>query len=128
MPKNVDRTRRIADLIQRGISKLLREEFKDPRIGMITIASVEVTRDLAHARIYITLLDETKLKETLTILNNATGFFRSHLAKMMTLRSVPRPRFIFDDSVIKGSRISSLLDSVPTAYAHTDAFSQEEAR
>lgn len=108
----VDRMQRVGDLMHRSIAKLLREEFKDPRIGMVTISSVEVSRDMAHAKVYITVLQESKIKETIDILNDASGFFRGHLARALNLRVVPRPRFIFDESVLRGSHMESLLASV----------------
>lgn len=108
----IDRMQRVSDLMHRSIAKLLREEFKDPRIGMVTISSVEVSRDLAHAKVYITVLQESKIKETIDILNEASGFFRGHLARTLNLRLVPKPRFIFDESVMRGSHIESLLASV----------------
>lgn len=109
MPKTHDRMHRISELIHRHIARILTEEFKDPRVGMVTVASVEVSRDLAHAKIYITILDESKITETLKVLNGASGFFRAQLSKLLDLRIVPKPRFIFDESVIKGNRISNLL-------------------
>jgi ribosome-binding factor A len=113
-PKNVgyDRIDRIGDLIHRSIAKLLALECRDPRLTMVTVASVEVSRDLAHAKIYITVLDESKVTETLKVLNGASSFFRSSLAQLLKLRVIPRPRFIFDQSVIQGTRIESLLEQV----------------
>lgn len=108
--KGYDRMDRIADLMHRSIAKLLREEFNDPRIGWVTVACVEVSRDLRHAKVFITIYEDTKVNETLKILNGASGFFRSQLARLMHLRVVPQPRFIFDESVLQGARIESLLD------------------
>ena len=113
MPKNVDRMQRISDLIHRTIANLLREEFKDPRIGLVTVMSVDVSRDLSFAKVYVTVLEEEKVQETLKVLNGAAGFFRGHLAKTSHLRLVPKLKFIFDDSVQKGARIDSLLKDIP---------------
>lgn len=110
-PQGYDRMDRIADAMHRSIAKLLQEEFKDPRIQFVTVAFVRVSRDLAHAKVYVTVLDEKKIAETLKILNGASGFFRSHLARMMSLRIVPKPQFIFDESVLRGDRILSLIES-----------------
>ncbi len=104
-----DRIDRINDLIHRSIAKILMEEFKDPRIGMVTIANVEVSRDLAHAKVFVTVYQEEKIKETIDILNGAAGFFRAELRHHIHLRVLPRLRFIFDDSVLRGTRISALL-------------------
>lgn len=109
MPKNVDRMHKIQDLIHRTVATLLREEFKDPRIGLVTVMSVEVSRDLSFAKVYISVLEEDKVKETLNVLNKASGFFRTHLAKTCHLRLVPKIKFEFDESVRRGARIDSLL-------------------
>ncbi len=111
MPKSFSRAERVADLIHRNVAHLLQQEFKDPRVGMVTISNVEVSADLKHARIYVTVLEETKKEETLKVLNDASGFFRRSLASSVQLRVVPKPFFIFDDSVIRGNRISSILES-----------------
>jgi len=111
MPKNFSRTQRIADLIHRIIAKLIREEFKDPRVGMVTVSEVTVSPDLKHAKIYVTVLEDPKTAQTLKILNEASGFFRSRLASDLQLRVIPKPHFIFDDSVVRGTRIASLLES-----------------
>lgn len=111
MPKNFSRAARVADLIHRLLAGIIQNDFKDPRVGMITVSSVEVTPDLKHAKIYVTVLEAEKVVETLKILNAASGFFRSTLAKELKLRVVPQPFFIFDDSVIRGNRISSILES-----------------
>ena len=108
--KGYDRMDRIADQMHRFIAKLLREEFKDPRIGWVTVASVEVSRDLSFAKIYITVMEEDKIKSTLEILNKASGFFRSHLSQSMHVRLVPKPVFIYDESIARGARLLSLIE------------------
>lgn len=112
MPKTFSRTQRIADVIHRTLARTLREEFKDPRVGMVTLSEVEVTPDLKLAKVYFTVLQESKVQETTKILNDAAGFFRSQLAKSVSLRYVPRPLFLYDDSVVRGNRIDSLLRQV----------------
>ncbi len=112
MKKNSDRPLKIAEYLHRGIAKLLKEEFNDPRIGMVTVIDAEVSRDLAHAKIFVSVLEETKIVETLHILNNAAGFFRRRLAEEGNLRIVPKLRFMFDESIIKGNRIHALLSKV----------------
>lgn len=109
MPKTTDRMQRISDLIHRNIAKILSEEFKDPRIGLVTVMGIEVSRDLSFAKVYVSIYETDKVVQTLKVLNGASGFFRSHLAKMCHLRVIPKLKFIFDDSVQKGARIHSLL-------------------
>jgi ribosome-binding factor A len=111
MPKSFSRTTRVAEVSQRIIARAIREEFKDPRVGLITISSVVISPDLRHAKVYVTILPEEKIEETLKILNAASGFFRSKLAEQLSLRVVPKPHFVYDDSVIRGNRIVALLDA-----------------
>ena len=107
------RTQRIGDQIQRELASLVQLEMKDPRLGMVTINAVEVSRDLAYAEIFITLLgedDEAARKKTVEILSHASGFLRSRLAKQMQLRMVPNLRFRYDESVARGQRLSALIE------------------
>lgn len=108
--KGYDRMDRIADSMHRSIAKLLREEFKDPRVEFVTVAFVKVAKDLSLAKVYVTVLDEAKTPETIKILNKASGFFRSQLARMMSLRCTPKIQFMFDESVLRGTRILSLIE------------------
>ena len=110
MPKNFKRSDRVADVIHRAIAKLLRTEFNDPRVGMITIASVDVSPDLKQAKIFVTVMEDDKVEETLRVLNQAVGFFRSHLAKDLNSRVIPRPIFVYDGSVVRGNRMHSILE------------------
>jgi len=105
------RQHRVADFIQRELAELIRTQLKDPRISpMLTIASVEVTRDLGVARIYYTLIDASEAAETQAGLERANGFLRSQIAKSLNSRSVPQLRFKFDDSAEKGASLSALID------------------
>ncbi len=112
MPKSSSRPGRLSDLLQRELSKLIRDECTDPRLGMITISGVQVTDDLSFARVYITVFQEDKQKSSVDALNNAAGFFRSELSKHLKLRIVPKLKFIYDDSLNKGYRVNELLNSV----------------
>ena len=111
MPKNYSRTDKVGDLVHRIMARIIREEFKDPRIGMVTVVDVKVSPDLRHAKVYVTVLELEKVEKTLLVLNEASGFFRSQLAKVLDLRIIPKPVFIFDDSVIRGNHIASLIES-----------------
>ena len=72
MPREFPRTRRVGEQIQREVAGILREEFNDPRLGMISVSGVEVSRDLAHARVYISVLGgEKDVSETIKVLNKA---------------------------------------------------------
>jgi len=111
MPKDFPRARRIADQIQRELSDIIRLELKDPRVGLVTITGVEVTRDNAHAKVFFTALGEPVQQEAASrALSRAAGFLRSELAKRMKLRTVPQLRFDYDVSVERGVRLSKLID------------------
>jgi len=106
------RQHRVADFIQRELSELIRSGLKDPRISpMLTIASVEVSRDLGVARVYYTLIDASEAADTQEGLERASGFLRSHVAKSLNSRSCPQLRFKFDDSAQKGAELSALIDN-----------------
>ncbi len=111
MPKDYPRTRRVAEQVQRELAEIIRQEMKDPRIGMITLTDVEVSSDFAHAKIFFTHLGESRqTAEILSGLQHAAGFLRSHLAQRLKLYAVPELRFIYDTSVERGMRLSSLID------------------
>jgi ribosome-binding factor A len=112
MVRRSSRSGRLSDLLQRELSKLIRDECTDPRLGMVTISGVVVADDLSFARVYVTVLEDEKLESSIEALNHAAGFFRTQLSKHLTLRVVPRLRFIYDDSLRTGSRMDQLLKSV----------------
>ena len=106
------RPRKVADLIQRELADLLRQDLRDPHVGMVTLTSVDVSPDLSHAKIFFTLLDENKKDETTRGLQRAAGFLRSQLSHRMSLYTTPELRFVYDESVERGDRLSRLIDSV----------------
>lgn len=110
MPKTFKRTQRINDLIQIELAQIIQRDAKDLRFGMITITSVEVAHDLSLAKIYVSVLEEGKAKETLAALNNAAKYLRYELANAVELRVTPELKFIYDDSSVRGHRISSLIN------------------
>ncbi len=112
MARRSARSGRLGDLLHREIAKLMRDECKDPRLGMVTISGVIVTDDLSFARVYVTVLEDEKRIGSLDALNHAAGFFRTQLSKHLTLRVVPKIRFIYDESLVTGSRMDVLLNSV----------------
>jgi len=103
---------RISDVLHRDIAKLIRNKCKDPRLGLVTVASVDVAPNLAYAKIFVTVLEDDKIKESLDVLNKAAGFLRTELAHITFLRIVPKLRFIYDDSVVNSQRMNTLLDSI----------------
>lgn len=112
MVKNASRSGRMSDFIQRELARIIREDYSNPRFGMITVSSVLVTEDLSYARIFISVLDDTKKVIAVDELNHAAGFFRSQIGKKLNTRSVPRFKFVYDDSLVVGSRMEQLLSTV----------------
>jgi len=106
------RPQKVADLIQRELSDLLRREVRDPRVGMVTLTSVDVAPDLSHAKVFFTLLDKGKQADTVKALQRAAGFLRSKLSHRMNMYTTPELRFVYDESVERGDRLSRLIDSV----------------
>ncbi len=106
------RPKKVADLIQRELSDLLRREVRDPHVGMVTLTSVDVAPDLSHAKVYFTILDKAKQAETGKALQRAAGFLRSQLSHRMNMYTTPALRFVYDESVERGDRLSRLIDSV----------------
>jgi len=111
------RTDRVADQLQKELAVLIQREVKDPRLGMVTVSGVTVSRDLGYSDVYVTLLGEQepeRIKENLQVLKRAAGFLRSQIAKRIKLRHVPELRFHFDESVVRGQQLSSLIDEAVT--------------
>ena len=111
MKKGQGRPQRLGDLIQREVSELIRLEVRDPRVGMITITSVDVSPDLSHAKVFFTILEKQKLQETLEGLKRSAGFLRSQLSKRIKMYTTPELRFEYDESVERGDRLARLIDS-----------------
>lgn len=110
MARDFSRTDRIGDVMQRELSSIIQQELKDPRVSMITIAEVKVSKDLAHAKVFVSVMMEEKAQETLEGLNKAAGFLRAQLARRMSIRVIPQLSFVYDDTTIKANRISKLID------------------
>jgi len=113
MAREFGRTDRIADFLKRELARLVQFEVRDPRIGMVSITDVEVTRDLAHAKVFFTVMGKESAadaKESIEALNNASGFMRSQIAAVSNTRTVPRLRFVYDASIVHGTRMSALID------------------
>lgn len=129
------RAQRVADQIQREIATLIQMEVNDPRVGMVSVTSVEVSKDFSYAKVYVTVLnsltehsgvnestlsepgelDKLEIKENIKALNKASGFLRSLLAKRLTLRVVPKLKFHYDGSVERGHHLSELIDNALAA-------------
>lgn len=110
MPREFSRGRRIADQIQKELASLIQRELKDPRVGMVTINEVKVSRDLAFADVYFTMFADDGAEESAEALDRASGFLRSALSKVLKIRTTPKLRFHYDHSINEGQRISKAID------------------
>ncbi len=110
------RQERLADQLQRDLAELVRQELRDPRIGMVTVSAVKVSRDLGYADVYVTLLQPQLQKDTearqlsVARLNAAAGFLRTALGKTLSLRVVPRLRFHYDEVLANAQHLASLIE------------------
>lgn len=113
MSKQYSRAERVGDQIQRELAVLIPREVKDPRLGFVTLTGVDVTRDLGHAKVYITLMNSDDMEvidSNLDVLNEAAGYLRMLLGKAIKMRSIPQLHFHYDDSISRGAYMSSLIE------------------
>jgi len=110
MPREFNRSERVAGQIRRDLAQLIQREIKDPDVGFVSLSDVEVTRDLAHAKVFITVFDPEKAATSLQALRRAATFLRRRLGKELRLRHVPELHFLHDDSVEQGSHIDKLIE------------------
>jgi len=110
--KTIPRTRRIGEQLRRELAELIRAELRDPRLALISMTSIEVSRDLAYARIYVTLMgDPAERNERVAELNQAAPLLRRELGRRMRLRVIPKLEFRYDEIVEQGARLSALIDA-----------------
>lgn len=112
MNKDFKRTDRIAEAILRKLAQLIQQEITDPRLSkFVTLSAVKVAKDLSHAKVYFTVLNDDPV-QTSVILNTAASYLRTQLARTVTLRTVPQLHFIYDESIEYGKKLSRLIDEV----------------
>ena len=113
MAKEYQRTDRVADYLRKELAGLIQFQMRDPRVAMVSITDVEVSKDLGYARVFFTVLDKDSAedaKDVVDALNRAAGFMRTQLSKDSTMRMVPQLRFQFDTSVGRGRELEDLID------------------
>ena len=127
MSKEYSRTRRVADQLQRELAQLIQQELKDPRIGMVTVTAVDVTREFEHAKVYVTVLgDQGQLEASLQGLNRAAGFLRRELAHRLKLRTTPQLHFVHDTSLEQGMRLTALISEAVGKEENTATSTAED--
>ena len=111
MPREFNRSERVAGTLRRELAQLIQMEVKDPEVGFVGLSDVEVSRDLAHAKVFITVFEPEKAVSSVKALNRAAGYLRRRLGQKMRIRSVPELHFEHDASVETGQRMDSLIDA-----------------
>jgi ribosome-binding factor A len=122
------RSQRVGEQIQRLLAELIRREVKDPRVGLVTITAVEVSRDLTHAKVYFLPFDQKRSAEEVgAALASAAGFLRIHLKKHLKMRSAPELRFLPDESIERAARLSALINAAVKSDAERAEAAPDEA-
>jgi len=112
MSNEFKRSDRVAEMLQRLLSQIIQQEIKDPRMpSFVTISAVKMSPDLGHAKIYFTVLN-SDVELTTQILNAASSYLRTAVARSTKLRIVPHLHFVYDESIEYGRRLSKLIDEV----------------
>jgi ribosome-binding factor A len=111
MAREFERSSRVAGQLQRELSELIRREVKDPRVRLVTVTKVDVTRDLSHAKVMISVLGQDGPQpEVLAALQHAAGYLRHLLGKMLKMRSIPEFHFAQDDVLERAAHLTALIN------------------
>ena len=120
------RTRQVGEFLREELTDIIRREVKDPRIGFMSVTRVDVTPDLRHAAVYISVLGTDQEREdTLTALRSASGFIRHHLKPRLRMRQIPELEFRDDRSMEHAERIARTLREINAPAAATSAEGEE---
>jgi ribosome-binding factor A len=118
-PRDFRRSDRVAGQMRRELAKLIQSELKDPQVGFVSVSDVEVSRDLAHAKVYVTVFDAEQAPGSLRALRRAAGFLRSRLGQEMRIRNTPELHFLHDASVETGQHMDRLIATALAADSAT---------
>jgi ribosome-binding factor A len=125
-PREFSRAERVAGEMRRELAKLIQREVEDPAVGFVSVSDVEVSRDISHARVFVTVFEADKAKASIDALNKAAGFLRGRLGQEMRLRSVPELHFRHDASVETGQRMDRLIEEAVAADANAAPGTDDE--
>lgn len=107
------RQEKVNELLRAEISDIIRRELNDPRVGFITVTGAEVSPDLKHAKVFVSVLgDETQKAQTMKALKSATKFIRAEVARRVSMKSTPELLFMPDKSMETGIRMFELLEKI----------------
>lgn len=130
MPREFTRVERVSDAVQQELAVLIRDNISDPRVGMLSVTDVEVSRDLAYAKVFVSFIGDRSQRDidvALEALNGASGYLRKLLAASIKLRITPKLQFSYDESGRRGQHLSALIDlaiSKETSVASADSEDQ----
>jgi len=131
MAREFKRTDRVAEQMQREMAQIIQMEVRDPRIGMVTVSAVDMSRDLRYATVFVTFLgiaeDEKSIREAIKVLNNAASYVRVLIGKRMKMRVVPEIKFEFDGSIARGSELSALIKDARDKDGHETSASDSSS-
>lgn len=118
---------RLAESIKVEVSRIIRDDIKDPRLGFVTVTDVEVADDLRYAKVFVSVMgNEDEVKDSMDVLTRASGYVRSEIGKVMRLRYMPEITFKYDQSIEHGAHISKLLREVGVKGDPSDAEKNNE--
>ena len=109
---------RVADFVRKELAHIIQQRMRDPRIGAVGVNDVRVSRELSFADVYVSSIDAPKpadRDDLITVLNRASGYLRSELARRHSMRTTPKLRFHYDVSVDRGPRLEKLIDDAVAA-------------
>jgi ribosome-binding factor A len=107
------RQEQVQNLLVQEVSDMIRRDLKDPRLGFITVTGAEISRDLRHAKVFVSILgSEDEKKNSMKGLRSATGLIRGKFGRRARLRVAPEIEFHYDEGIARGSRIFELLHSI----------------
>jgi len=109
MPREFLRSDRMAEQLRRELAEIIQDEIKDPRVGFLSFTEVRMSRDLSHAVVYCSVLENEQLHESIEVLNRAAGFIRKSIGRRIRARIVPTLKFVADESIIRGAAMDELI-------------------
>ncbi len=120
MPREFLRSDRMAEQLRRELAEIIQDEIKDPRVGFLSFTEVRMSRDLSHAVVYCSVLENEQLHESIEVLNRAAGFIRKSIGRRIRARIVPTLKFVADESIIRGAAMDELISEAVASDSRSD--------
>ena len=130
MPREFTRAERVSDAVQQELAVLISDNVRDPRVGMLSVTDVEISRDLAYAKVFVSFVgdrEQQQIDEGLAALNGASGYLRKLLAASIKLRITPKLNFFYDESGRRGQHLSALIDRAVAKESPSNVVNSEES-